>query len=165
MVQRQCCTHLPRRSKIVEYSLTANLPILPQLCAAGPLEFSAVEGETHEKEMTRGQLMKDLDISTRRYAVPTSSKCTGAQLQAQVGKETGVMFLLVPPEWVKGGNSVGNRQQIANKVGPLFDDVHVICCRVHVGEYSGKPKPIGAVSTLTQKLSKGGADRLARGYT
>ena len=51
-----------------------------------------MEGVTNEKEMTQGQLMKEFDAATRRYARPITGKYTTEQLKAQVGKETGVIF-------------------------------------------------------------------------
>ena len=83
--------------------------------------------------------MKDLDAPTRRFARPIAGKYTIEQLKAQVGKETGVVFIAVPIEWVKGGNAPGNRQQIANRVPPLPGQA--ICCRV--GVFSGTTKPTG----------------------
>ena len=52
--------------------------------------------------------MRDLDGATRRYAMPISSKYTSEQLKSQIGRETGVAFIPVPIEWVKGVNTLGN---------------------------------------------------------
>jgi hypothetical protein len=109
------------------------------------------------------ELMKDLDAPTRRYARPIAGKYTVEQLKAQVGKETGVVFIAVPIEWVKGlkgGNTLGNRQQIANRVPPLLGEA--LCCRI--GVFSGTSKPIGTVSIPIQQLSEEGAVRLGRGF-
>ena len=45
-----------------------------------------------------------------------------------------------------GGNSVENRQQLANRVGPLLGAGDAICCRV--GEHNGRSKPTGIASIL-----------------
>ena len=100
--------------------------------------------------------MKDLDGPIRRYARPIAGKYTVEQLEAQVGKEIGVVCIVVPIEWVNGGNMLGNRQQIPNRVGPLLGDA--ICCRI--GVFGGTSKPTGAVSIPIQKLSEEGAVRL-----
>ena len=105
-------------------------------------------------------MMKGLDTVTRRYARPIAGKYTVEQIKAQVGKETGVIFIAVPIEWVEGGNTTGNRQQIANRVGPLLGQA--LCCRVDT--YGGSSKPIGIVSILIQQLSEEGAVRLGRGF-
>ena len=121
-----------------------------------------MEGVTHdnEKPMTQGEMMKGLDTVTRRYARPIAGKYTAEQIKAQVGKEAGVIFIAVPIEWVEGGNTTGNRQQIANRVGPLLGQA--ICCRV--GTYGATSKPTGTVSILIQQLSEEGAVRLGRGF-
>ena len=77
-----------------------------------------------------------------------------------MGKETGVIFIAVPIEWVMGGNTPGNRQQIANRVGPLLRQA--TCCRV--GTHGGTSKPTGTVSILIQQLSEEGAVILGRGF-
>ena len=119
-----------------------------------------MEGVDNEKEMKQGQLMRDLDGVTRRYAMPISNKYTSEQLKSQIGKETGVVFIAVLIEWVKGGNTPGNRQQITNRVGPLLGDA--ICCRV--GTFGGGSKPTGAVSISIQKSNGEGPARLGRGF-
>ena len=114
----------------------------------------------NERDMTQGEMMRGLDAMTKRYARPIAGKYTAEQLKAQVGKETGVIFIAVPIEWVEGGNTPGNRQQITNRVGALLGQA--MCCRV--GVVTGTTKPTGTVSILIQQLSKEGADRLGRGF-
>ena len=104
--------------------------------------------------------MKDFDFRTKRYATPISKKYTAAQLNAHIGKDAGLIFVSVPLEWVKGGNTPGNREQITNRIGPLFGDS--VCCRIdEVGETS---KPTGVISLKIQKLHAEGAIRMARGF-
>ena len=151
----------PINHDTIPVSLSASQPLSPQPRAAGT-NYPSMEGVTHdnEKPMTQGEMMKGLDTVTRRYARPIAGKYTVEQLKAQVGKETGVIFIAVPIEWVAGGNTTGNRQQIANRVGPLLGQA--ICCRV--GTYGGTSKPTGTVSILIQQLSEEGAVRLGRGF-
>ena len=89
-----------------------------------------MEGVTHDNEqpMTQGEMMNGLDTATRRYARPIADKYRVEQLKTQVRKETSVIFIVVPIEWVAEGNTTGNRQQIVNRVGPLLGQA--ICCRV-----------------------------------
>ena len=112
-------------------------PLSPKPLPAGT-NYLSMEGATNdnERDMTQGEMMKGLDAMTRRYARPIAGKYTAEQLKAQVGKETGVIFIAVPIEWVAGGNTPGNRQQIANRVGPLLGQA--LCCRV--GVVNGKIK-------------------------
>ena len=58
-----------------------------------------MECDSNEKEMTQGQLMRDLDAATRRYARPISGKYTSEKLKAQIWKDTGVVFISVPLEY------------------------------------------------------------------
>ena len=104
--------------------------------------------------------MKGFDYTTKRYATPISKKYTAAQLEAHVGKDAGLIFVTVPLEWVKGGNTPGNRLQVKNRIGPLFGDT--VCCRV--GEVGKTSKPTGVISLLIQKLHAEGATRLTRGF-
>ena len=104
--------------------------------------------------------MKGFDFITKRYSMPISKKYTAAQLNAHVGRNAGLIFVMVPLEWVKGGNTPGNRLQVKNRIGPLFGDT--VCCRV--GEVGKTSKPTGVISLLIQKLHAEGATRLTRGF-
>ena len=113
-----------------------------------------------ERKMTEGEIMRGFNYITERYATPISTRYTAAQLDAHVGKNTGLIFVTVPLERVKGGNTPGNRLQVTNRIGPLFRDS--ACCRV--GEVGKTSKPNGVISLLIQKLYAEGAMRLARGF-
>ena len=158
-----CCANAaPIYPEKIPDSLSASLPLSPQPRAAGT-KYPSMEGvriDNNEQPMTQCELMKGLDAVTRRYARPISGKYTIEQLKAQVGKETGVVFIAVPIEWVTGGNTPGNRQKIANRVPHLLGQA--ICCRV--GTYSGTSKPIGTISILIQQLSEEEAVRLGRWF-
>ena len=103
------------------------------------------------------------DRATKRYATPISKKYTAAQLKAHVGKNSGLIFVTVSMEWVKGGNTQGNRLQITNRIGPLFAQVgESVCCRI--GEVGRTSKQTGVISLKVHKLHAEGASRLARGF-
>ena len=113
--------------------------------------------------ITEGEMPKGFDRATKRYATPISKKYTAAQLKAHVGKNSGLIFVTVSMEWVKGGNTQGNRLQITNRIGPLFAPVgESVCCRI--GEMGRTSKPTGVISLKIQKLHAEGASRLARGF-
>ena len=116
-----------------------------------------------ERPITEGEMMKDFDFRTKRYATPVSKKYTAAQLNAHIGKNAGLIFVSVPMEWVKAGNTPRNRLQITNRIGPLFAAVgESLCC--HIGEVGKPSKPTGVISLKIQKLNADGANRLARGF-
>ena len=99
-----------------------------------------MEDVDDEKEMTQAQLMRDLDGVTRRYAMTISNKYTSEQLESQIGKETGVVFIAVPIEWIKGGNTPRNRQPIANRVDPYSGTQYAVES-VHLEAGRNRPGP------------------------
>ena len=116
-----------------------------------------------EGPITEGEMMKDFNYRTERYATPISKKYTAAQLNAHIGTNAGLIFVTVPMEWIKGGSTQGNRLQITNRIGPLFASVgESVCCRI--GEVGKTSKPTGVISLKIQKLHAEGANRLARGF-
>ena len=113
-------------------------------------------GDKAERKMTEGEMMKDFDFITKRYSMPISKKYTAAQLNAHVGKNAGLIFVTVPLEWVKGGNTPGNRLQVTNRIGPLFGDS--VCCRV--GEVGKTSKPTGRRDlAANSKTARGGSNK------
>ena len=152
-------------------------PCAPILTGLVPLPLEPLTVPIQMPQATVTPTIAGMCRGTKSMSMPSSEKYPGDTLAGAVEKQFGMLWTTAPVEWCAGGNTEQVRNELTNRIAPLFGEAFVT--RVYTkSKFGSNPTgntrhtntaatdstPAGEISIRVKRLSSEGAARVTRGY-